>query len=133
MLGGREGEGEGEGLLIPHIHTMTSRVNKKTFVVGEFVNPTLAELRRMGRDINPPPPPSHRASRRTSALSLSYVSKDVSVLQADPSNRFGVFQAASQFNCLEFVGPGVVPEDGVTGYIFDRTQGPACRWPGDGF
>ena len=35
-------------------------------------------------------------------------------------------QAASQFNCLEFAHPGAVPENGVTGYIYDGTQGPAC-------
>lgn len=38
----------------------------------------------------------------------------------------GLFQAASQFNCLEFVGPSVTPERGITCYINDRTQGPAC-------
>jgi hypothetical protein len=37
-----------------------------------------------------------------------------------------VFQAASQFNCLEFPGPECKPEDGVTAYFCDRTQGPAC-------
>ena len=35
-------------------------------------------------------------------------------------------QAASQFNCLEFVGPSVVPEDGIMAYPSDKTQGPAC-------
>ena len=43
-----------------------------------------------------------------------------------PENRWATFQVASQFNCLEFVGPSVVPEDGITGYVMDRTQGPAC-------
>merc|ERR1712032_648867 len=37
-----------------------------------------------------------------------------------------MFQVASQFNCLEFVSPGVVPEHGITGYAADHTQGPAC-------
>ena len=37
-----------------------------------------------------------------------------------------MFQVASQFNLLEMTGPGVSPEDGVTRYITDRTQGPAC-------
>ena len=37
-----------------------------------------------------------------------------------------VVQVASQFNCLEFMGPDVTPEDGITGYFRDRTQGPAC-------
>jgi hypothetical protein len=35
-------------------------------------------------------------------------------------------QVASQFNCLEMVAPTVTPEDGITGYSSDRTQGPAC-------
>ena len=37
-----------------------------------------------------------------------------------------MFQAASQFNCLEFAGPEELPEDGVTQYDDDPTQGPAC-------
>ncbi|HEX5660645.1 MAG TPA: hypothetical protein VFX59_25810 [Polyangiales bacterium] len=47
-------------------------------------------------------------------------------LHAHPENAGAVFQVASQFNCLEFVGPEVVPEHGVTGYASDLTQGPAC-------
>ena len=41
-------------------------------------------------------------------------------------NAGAVFQVASQFNCLEFPGPRTTPEDGVTNYAQDRTQGPAC-------
>lgn len=37
-----------------------------------------------------------------------------------------VIQAASQFNCLEMVGPRVTPSSGITQYFRDRTQGPAC-------
>jgi hypothetical protein len=37
-----------------------------------------------------------------------------------------LFQVASQFNLLEMVSPTVTPEHGVTGYQYDRTQGPAC-------
>jgi hypothetical protein len=37
-----------------------------------------------------------------------------------------MFQAASQFNLLEMVSPDVSPEDGVTRYAHDATQGPAC-------
>ena len=33
---------------------------------------------------------------------------------------------ASQFNVLEMTGPNVSPEEGVTQYVRDRTQGPAC-------
>ena len=37
-----------------------------------------------------------------------------------------VIQAASQFNLLEFPAPSVTPEHGITGYMNDATQGPAC-------
>jgi glyoxylase-like metal-dependent hydrolase (beta-lactamase superfamily II) len=37
-----------------------------------------------------------------------------------------LFQVASPFNLLEKVSPAVTPEDGVTRYQNDRTQGPAC-------
>jgi hypothetical protein len=47
-------------------------------------------------------------------------------MHADPLYRNAVFQVASQFNMLEMIGPGVTPEQGVTRYIHDRTQGPAC-------
>jgi hypothetical protein len=41
-------------------------------------------------------------------------------------NLGATFQAASQFNCLEFASPDCTPENGVTSYMHDRTQGPAC-------
>jgi len=37
-----------------------------------------------------------------------------------------LFQAASQFNALEFVNAQRTPEDGISCYIHDPTQGPAC-------
>jgi hypothetical protein len=43
-----------------------------------------------------------------------------------PENAGALFQVASQFNLLEMVGPDVTPEDGVTRYQHDHTQGPAC-------
>lgn len=47
-------------------------------------------------------------------------------LHADPALAGSVFQVASQFNVLEMVSPDVGPDAGVTGYVHDRTQGPAC-------
>ena len=35
-------------------------------------------------------------------------------------------QVASQLNCLEMIEPGISPEDGITRYINDKTQGPLC-------
>lgn len=59
-------------------------------------------------------------------LSLGIIEGDVRQLHAAPENAQAVFQVASQFNLLEMVGPNVTPEDGVTRYAYDRTQGPAC-------
>lgn len=59
-------------------------------------------------------------------LSLGIVQGDVCRMHIEPENVGAVFQVASQFNLLEMIGPGVTPEDGVTGYANDRTQGPAC-------
>lgn len=37
-----------------------------------------------------------------------------------------VVQAASQFNFLEFPSPDCLPEGGISNYVCDHTQGPAC-------
>jgi len=59
-------------------------------------------------------------------ISFKNIVGDVRALHADPKNAGSVFQVASQFNCLEMVEPGVRPEDGITRYHSDPTQGPAC-------
>ena len=51
---------------------------------------------------------------------------DAKALHAVESNAGAVFQVASQFNLLEMVSPSVTPEQGVTIYENDPTQGPAC-------
>jgi len=50
---------------------------------------------------------------------------DVRALHRSPEFEGALFQVASQFN-LEMVSPGISPEDGVTRYQHDATQGPAC-------
>jgi hypothetical protein len=85
------------------------------YCVGRFEHKSLKDLRR---DV---PPERHAAP---STVKLVY--GDVQAYLADPANRGAVFQVASQFNCLEFVSPSEVPENGVTKYFYDRTQGPAC-------
>jgi hypothetical protein len=54
------------------------------------------------------------------------VTGDVRHMHKLPENAGSLFQVASQFNLLEMTGPEVTPEDGVTIYQYDRTQGPAC-------
>ena len=59
-------------------------------------------------------------------LRASIVSGDVRAMHRQPENSGSLFQVASQFNMLEMVGPSITPEQGVTRYQGDPTQGPAC-------
>lgn len=99
--------------------TLTVQDNERSFEAGRFTNPSVAELRdlvdlRVAREKFP------------GRLTVKEFVGDVSELHTFSDNCFATFQAASQFNCLEFTGPDVKPEDGVTIYSSDRTQGPAC-------
>ena len=57
-------------------------------------------------------------------LTFENISGDVGTLIMDKSNEGAIFQAASQFNCLEMINPYITPEDGITDYMKDNTQGP---------
>ena len=87
--------------------------------VGKFETPTLAELRSRV--------PS-AAAASSSGLTFENLATPAGVvgLILDPANAGGVFQAASQFNCLEMIGPGISPRQGVARYASDPTQGPKC-------
>jgi len=96
---------------------MTSLKNGRKMRVGKLEMPRLSELRdRVGLL---PQPICQR-------LKVSEVVADVQHLHMDQDNSNALFQVASQFNLLEMVSPSITPEDGVTGYEFDQTQGPAC-------
>ncbi len=86
-----------------------------SYGAGTLSLPSLAELRAQAM-----------AARRSGPSRLSIVQGDVRALHRAPENRGALFQVASQFNLLEMVGPDVEPEDGVTRYAHDHTQGPAC-------
>lgn len=94
---------------------LRSRANDRVFPIGRFGTPSLAELRERTAE-------APRGELRVTHVAIG----DVLELHAMPENRDALFQVASQFNCLEFASPHVTPEDGVTGYAYDPTQGPAC-------
>ena len=97
---------------------LTSKATSAKFRVGAFETPSLSELRlRLGM-------PS--ALGLVSGLTFENTTGCAKTLHLDPDNADAVFQVASQFNCLEMTGPRVRPEDGVTRYYCDATQGPAC-------
>jgi hypothetical protein len=99
---------------------------KEPIIAGTFETPSIRELRALVElelarltklGLNP-------ASRKEPTLdNISGSARD---LHTTPEFTGAVFQAASQFNCLEFSSPHTTPEAGVTGYCHDLTQGPAC-------
>ena len=94
---------------------LRSSVNGRSFGVGRLEMPSLKELRERAQANAPPGAPR-----------LSAMRGEAGTLHRDVAHAGALFQAASQFNLLEMVGPDVTPEHGVTGYANDHTQGPAC-------
>lgn len=89
----------------------------RSYGIGVLETPRLAELRVRAREV---------VERSTGGLKVSCVSGEARRMHADPRNERALFQVASQFNLLEMTSEEVTPEDGVTRYQADRTQGPAC-------
>jgi hypothetical protein len=95
---------------------LRSRVNDRLYGIGDLELVSLQDLR-------------DRVSAGQGAagqLSLRNVSGDIRRLHQAPEYAGALIQVASQFNLLEMVGPERTPEDGVTIYEHDPTQGPAC-------
>lgn len=102
--------------------TLVSLVNGATYGAGTFACPSLGELRDAARRST-----GFQALKGRGKLDVVHVhTRDIFELHCHPEWAGATFMAASQANCLEFVDPETVPEDGVTNYIFDATQGPAC-------
>ena len=95
---------------------LQSRKNGKTLVCGALETPSLAELRRRVQ----------ASGYETGALTVREVVADVQDMHTNAAHTDALFQVASQFNLLEMVSPEVTPEDGISRYAKDHTQGPAC-------
>lgn len=96
---------------------LRSAHNDRACWVGELELPSLAELRERT---------AHLVDQSGAQPTLSALQGDVRRLHGQPLNSQALFQVASQFNLLEMAAPDLTPEDGVTRYQDDRTQGPAC-------
>ncbi len=96
--------------------SFVSTVNNRRFTFGKLEIATLEQLRQN----------SLKKEKFKGAIQLSEVVANVQELHLSPENSNALFQAASQFNLLEMVGPDVTPEQGIDRYENDRTQGPAC-------
>jgi len=95
---------------------LRSLVNGKSYEIGTLELVSLQALRQRAKS----------AGAHPGRLKVSLVTGDVREMHRSPENGGALFQVASQFNLLEMTGPGVTPEQGVTRYQYDYTQGPAC-------
>ncbi|GAB5369870.1 hypothetical protein AAMO2058_001443800 [Amorphochlora amoebiformis] len=102
--------------------TLVSIPSGAKFHIGEFECTSVGDLRARLLETEA----KSKDFGKLGDITFKNVAADVRNLIQNRKLRGSVFQAASQFNCLEMVGPSVRPEDGITIYKYDRTQGPAC-------
>lgn len=95
---------------------LRSRINGASYGIGELELVSLQALRERAQSAGDLP----------GRLKASVVKGDVGHMHRSSENGGALFQVASQFNLLEMVSPDVTPEQGVTRYQNDHTQGPAC-------
>jgi hypothetical protein len=93
-----------------------SLVTGESFGVGELELVSLQALRVRLKSADGP----------LGRLKARVVTGNVRKMHRLPENAGALFQVASQFNLLEMMRPTVTPDDGVTCYELDPTQGPAC-------
>jgi hypothetical protein len=110
------GYGETRSRLAVEGEELRSCVTGRRFAVGRLEVVSLQALRERVAS-------GHSLPGR---LAVRNVSGDVRRMHQTPEFSGALFQVASQFNLLEMVSPNVTPEQGVTRYQHDRTQGPAC-------
>lgn len=95
---------------------MASRVNGRRMQCGVLETPSLRNLRERARSVD----------GIDGKIAIHEIVANVQDLHVDKTNAGALFQVASQFNLLEMVSPNVTPEDGISRYESDRTQGPSC-------
>lgn len=98
---------------------------KQCFQAGYFQEYSIQELRELAQAKMKQRGKAQTAGTLTIIGEESYKpSIDIGYMQAQQENNGACFQAASNFNALEFVSPSQIPENGIKGYIYDNTQGP---------
>ena len=95
---------------------LVSSVNGAAYGVGTL---ELVSLKTLRERLRAEAAPGGRST-------VSLISGDVRQMHRSPENAGALFQVASQFNLLEMASYSVSPEQGVTRYQHDHTQGPAC-------
>jgi hypothetical protein len=95
---------------------LQSLINENSYGIGDLELVSLQALRERVKTARGLP----------GRLKVGVATGDVRQMHRFPENAGALLQVASQFNLLEMIGPEVTPENGVTIYQYDHTQGPAC-------
>ena len=111
IFGFRETKENVEKYILKTGNKMFSSANNRTFICGDLEIPTLKNLR-------------NRLPEEKGSIQVSEIIGDVKELHQKEEH--ALFQVASQFNLLEMISPAITKEQGITRYISDMTQGPAC-------
>lgn len=94
-----------------------SNINQASWQIGRLETPSLHELRQRTPLI---------AADGPAKLKVSHQAADAYELHAQTKAKDALIQVASQFNLLEMADTDITPEEGITQYEYDFTQGPAC-------
>lgn len=113
---------ETKGKLIFEHNTLYSTVNQQRFDLGKFELAQLQDLRLRVSKAGA----TNVSNNGENSPSVRTIRADAYRLHCSPETNGAVVQVASQFNLLEMASPSINPEDGVTRYQHDHTQGPAC-------
>ena len=105
--------------VLPNLR-LVSKANNRSFPIGSFSTPSLAEIRSETEALL-------AVADLPDMWGFEYDHVPVGdIMQMHSSFPRATFQAASQFNSLEFCSSKGIPEQGVEIYAMDMTQGPAC-------
>lgn len=113
---------ETKSKLVFEHNCLYSSANQKRFDLGQFELAQLQDLRHRVMKSGLANP----HDMQKNSPSVKGISADAYRLHCTPETNGAVVQVASQFNLLEMASPSISPEDGVTRYQHDHTQGPAC-------
>lgn len=102
------------------VNIITSSKNGKSYNAGNFKLMTVSDFPNLPVKGNG----KFHIIHVNGIESTNYSLIDSLSSQSLPENDGATFLAASNFNCLEYVGVKSRASDGVTNYMFDFTQGP---------
>ncbi|HBJ36981.1 MAG TPA: hypothetical protein DDZ51_19935 [Planctomycetaceae bacterium] len=105
---------------------LRSKTTGAAWVCGELEIVSLADLRKRTKCLRENGSDTIRRDKATGNIKVSELVGNAKTLHGEASSAGALFQVASQFNLLEMISPTVTPEQGITLYAGDPTQGPAC-------